>query len=39
VQKKIDGAVAGVVGVTDQEIEVVRYVGAEELNAMPRESH
>ena len=32
-------AVAGVPGVTEQEIEVVGYVGAEELNAMLKESH
>jgi len=31
-------AVAGVPGVTVQEIEVVGYVGAEELNAMLKES-
>ena len=31
-------AVASVPGVTEQEIEVVGYVGAEELNAMLKES-
>ncbi len=30
-------AVAGVSGVTEQEIQVVGYVGAEELNALLRE--
>jgi metal-sulfur cluster biosynthetic enzyme len=33
----IRDAVAGVPGVTDQELEVVGYVGAEELNALLRE--
>ncbi|MGQ9600056.1 MAG: metal-sulfur cluster assembly factor [Anaerolineae bacterium] len=33
----IRNAVAGVPGVTGQEIEVVGYVGAEELNALLRE--
>jgi metal-sulfur cluster biosynthetic enzyme len=33
----IRDAVAGVPGVTGQEIEVVGYVGAEELNALLRE--
>jgi hypothetical protein len=32
-------AVARVPGVTEQEIEVVGYVGAEDLNAMLKESH
>jgi metal-sulfur cluster biosynthetic enzyme len=32
-------AVSRVPGVTNQEIEVVGYVGAEELNAMLKESH
>ena len=31
-------AVAGVPGVTDQQIEVVGYVGADELNALLKES-
>jgi metal-sulfur cluster biosynthetic enzyme len=31
-------AVAGVPGVTEQEIEVVGYVGADELNALLKES-
>jgi hypothetical protein len=30
-------AVAGVPGVTEQEIEVVGYVGADELNALLKE--
>jgi metal-sulfur cluster biosynthetic enzyme len=30
-------AVAGVPGVTEQEIDVVGYVGADGLNALPRE--
>jgi metal-sulfur cluster biosynthetic enzyme len=34
----IRSAVAGVPGVTEQEIEVVGYVGADELNALLRES-
>jgi len=35
----IRDAVAKVSGVREQEIEVVGYVGAEELNAMLKESH
>lgn len=35
---EIRGAVAGVPGVTGQEIEVVGYVGADELNALLEES-
>jgi metal-sulfur cluster biosynthetic enzyme len=34
---EVRDAVAGVPGVTAQEIEVVGYVGAEELNALLRE--
>lgn len=34
----IRGAVAAAPGVTEQEIEVVGYVGAEELNALLKES-
>lgn len=33
----IRAAVAGVPGVTEQEIEVVGYVGADEINALLRE--
>jgi len=36
---EIRRAVADVPGVTDQEIEVVGYVGADELNALLAESH
>jgi metal-sulfur cluster biosynthetic enzyme len=35
---EIRGAVAEVPGVTEQEIEVVGYVGAEELNALLEET-